>query len=297
MVRDFTRWYAEHKQQLPRFFWQQTTQQHYMSLSGESPGGGLPFRCKALDGYSVQVGGGEREGRGRQEEEAGEDAVRGHSRGLEWTHMTWWKGPAMSGEEGVAEPGDFQEDKVLLGEYITMQGSPAVRAAPHSKQCHRAQGRCLHPCPHCGGAPALPMGWYLQGDGELVLHEGKEDVGRLLEGGWRNAAANPLIAAAGIPIVGSFNETVPMWRSHRDNGSGQDCTHYCMPSAQQVAVLQCCSEGGKGGPWHHYLGTLHASHRLQPLLLYWRLKPACQLSGSVALCRCTCACLPELIPD
>lgn len=55
-----------------------------------------------------------------------------------------------------------------------------------------------------------------------MLAPGAADPGRILEGGWRNAAADPLIHAAGIPMIQTFNETAMMWEDHRDNHDGQD---------------------------------------------------------------------------
>lgn len=48
--------------------------------------------------------------------------------------------------------------------------------------------------------------------------------------------ADPVMRAAGIPIIQSFNESVPMWAAHRDNGQGHECTHYCFPSAPEVGA-------------------------------------------------------------
>ena len=35
-----------------------------------------------------------------------------------------------------------------------------------------------------------------------------------------------------------FNETVPLWQFHRDNGDGHECTHFCFPSAPQVSYAR-----------------------------------------------------------
>jgi elongator complex protein 2 len=39
---------------------------------------------------------------------------------------------------------------------------------------------------------------------------------------------------AGVPIVETWNETLPLWDYHRDNGAGLECTHFCQPSAPQL---------------------------------------------------------------
>ena len=56
------------------------------------------------------------------------------------------------------------------------------------------------------------------------------------DGGWRNIIARPVMSAAGIPVLQTWNESVLLWNYHRDNGAGWECTHYCFPSAPQVWV-------------------------------------------------------------
>ena len=43
-----------------------------------------------------------------------------------------------------------------------------------------------------------------------------------------------VMAAKGVPVVPTYNESVPLWQHHRDNGDGHECTHFCFPSAPQV---------------------------------------------------------------
>lgn len=57
------------------------------------------------------------------------------------------------------------------------------------------------------------------------------------QGGWRNKMAAELLPPLGITIVPSYNETVPLYYYHRDNGKGWECTHFCFPSAQQTWVF------------------------------------------------------------
>lgn len=45
----------------------------------------------------------------------------------------------------------------------------------------------------------------------------------------------------GVPVVPIFNESVPLWEYHRDNGEGHECSHFCFPSATQV---RCTTQGG-----------------------------------------------------
>ncbi len=43
--------------------------------------------------------------------------------------------------------------------------------------------------------------------------------------------AKPIIEAAGIPSLNTWNETVPLWAFHMKPG---DCTHFCAGSAYEV---------------------------------------------------------------
>ena len=45
---------------------------------------------------------------------------------------------------------------------------------------------------------------------------------------------NDVMSKAGIPVVSTWNETLPLWDFHRDNGHGLECTHFCAPSAPQL---------------------------------------------------------------
>ena len=48
--------------------------------------------------------------------------------------------------------------------------------------------------------------------------------------------SNTVMHESGIPIVHTWNETLPLWDYHRDNGAGLECTHFCFPSAPQLWV-------------------------------------------------------------
>lgn len=71
-----------------------------------------------------------------------------------------------------------------------------------------------------------------------MLEQGFEDPGDILHGAWRNKLADPIMRKAGIPILSSFNETLPMADMHQNNGHDHECTHYCHPSAPQVRWCQ-----------------------------------------------------------
>ncbi|KAK9901586.1 hypothetical protein WJX75_003489 [Coccomyxa subellipsoidea] len=66
----------------------------------------------------------------------------------------------------------------------------------------------------------------------------------VVEGGWRNRIAYPIIESLNIPIMRTWNETVPMWSfhhhynmrcGHQEQGC-PDCTHTCHPSYYQVWI-------------------------------------------------------------
>ena len=48
--------------------------------------------------------------------------------------------------------------------------------------------------------------------------------------------SNTIMSQSGIPVVHTWNETLPLWDYHRDNGAGLECTHFCFPSAPQLWV-------------------------------------------------------------
>ena len=39
----------------------------------------------------------------------------------------------------------------------------------------------------------------------------------MLDGNWRNIAANKIMAALGIPIMRIWNESVPLWEFHYES--------------------------------------------------------------------------------
>ena len=49
---------------------------------------------------------------------------------------------------------------------------------------------------------------------------------------------NEVMSKAGIPVVSTWNDTLPLWEFHRDNGHGLECTHFCHPSAPQLWVYR-----------------------------------------------------------
>eukprot|EP00884_Botryococcus_braunii_P006385 jgi/Botrbrau1/15748/Bobra.4_1s0116.1 len=71
----------------------------------------------------------------------------------------------------------------------------------------------------------------------LELHTDDPNMIVAVSGLWRNMVARNVMIRAGIPIIDTFNVTVPMWAFHRSNvGRGWECGHYCHPSAPQMWV-------------------------------------------------------------
>ncbi|CAL5228742.1 g11927 [Coccomyxa viridis] len=78
--------------------------------------------------------------------------------------------------------------------------------------------------------------WILKKDHSIeVLYKDFEDIAA---GGWRNKLTNEVMSQAGIPVVSTWNDTLPLWEFHRDNGHGLECTHFCHPSAPQLWVYR-----------------------------------------------------------
>jgi len=56
----------------------------------------------------------------------------------------------------------------------------------------------------------------------------------MADGGWRNQIAVPMMREAGIPVIHTWNQSLPMWQYHLD----KDCTHSCHPSMYQYWVFE-----------------------------------------------------------
>lgn len=72
--------------------------------------------------------------------------------------------------------------------------------------------------------------------GALLLQDGTlwGSNAAVLAGGWRNAVASPLLAAAGVPILPAWNESLPMHHLHEPG----ECTHFCTPGGFDVSTWQ-----------------------------------------------------------
>lgn len=92
--------------------------------------------------------------------------------------------------------------------------------------------------------PCKPLNVSLNPQGEL--HTKDEALGVLTEGGWRNKLASPVMQKLSIPVMVTWNQSLPMWQWHhhynphwkfQGYGNGE-CTHSCHPSIYQLWIFQ-----------------------------------------------------------
>ncbi|KAK9868414.1 hypothetical protein WJX84_008112 [Apatococcus fuscideae] len=83
-------------------------------------------------------------------------------------------------------------------------------------------------------------------DSKDHLHTQDAALQILTEGGWRNKLAAPVMDSLGIPVLATWNQSVPLWQwhhhynphwAHQGYGNGE-CTHSCHPSVYQLWVYQ-----------------------------------------------------------
>ena len=83
-------------------------------------------------------------------------------------------------------------------------------------------------------------------DSKDHLHTQDAALQILMEGGWRNKLAAPVMDSLGIPVLATWNQSVPLWQwhhhynphwAHQGYGNGE-CTHSCHPSVYQLWVYQ-----------------------------------------------------------
>ena len=71
--------------------------------------------------------------------------------------------------------------------------------------------------------------------GQLIADEGVEAAEKVARGGWRNVMSNPLMAELGVPVMHTWNYSVPIWNLHH---------HYqACPCRSQLEVLQASPAG------------------------------------------------------
>ncbi|KAK9825923.1 hypothetical protein WJX81_007164 [Elliptochloris bilobata] len=83
----------------------------------------------------------------------------------------------------------------------------------------------------------------LRADGALVS---RNDTAQavVLEGGWHNRVALPVLEALGAPVMHTWNSSVPLWQYHHHYTwpeNPNDCKHMCHPSAYQVWIYELLS--------------------------------------------------------
>ncbi|KDD73428.1 hypothetical protein H632_c2187p0, partial [Helicosporidium sp. ATCC 50920] len=73
-------------------------------------------------------------------------------------------------------------------------------------------------------------------EGVSLLEDGRLEGADLhvLQGGWRNKISNPILDDWGIPVVHTWNESVPMWDAHTPN----ECSHFCAPGVYNFWIWQ-----------------------------------------------------------
>lgn len=85
-----------------------------------------------------------------------------------------------------------------------------------------------------------PLNVTLQDDNSLMPQKQCDAAAahEIVQGGFRNSVANPVISSLGIPIIQTWNLSVPMWEYYHHVAEKGDCTHSCHPSGYQVWLYQ-----------------------------------------------------------
>ena len=85
-----------------------------------------------------------------------------------------------------------------------------------------------------------PLNVTLQTDNTLIPQQESDPAAaqEIVQGGFRNRIANPVISSLGIPIIQTWNLSVPMWEYYHHVAEKGDCTHSCHPSGYQVWLYQ-----------------------------------------------------------
>ena len=85
-----------------------------------------------------------------------------------------------------------------------------------------------------------PLNVTLQDDNTLIPQEKCDAAAaqEIVQGGFRNRIANPIISSLGIPVIHTWNLSVPLWEYYHHVAEKGDCTHSCHPSGYQVWLYQ-----------------------------------------------------------
>lgn len=63
----------------------------------------------------------------------------------------------------------------------------------------------------------------------------------VLEGGWRNQLSRPVMQRLGIPVIETWNTSVPLSEGHKnahEDPNHHDCTHWCQPAAYSLWLYE-----------------------------------------------------------
>jgi hypothetical protein len=92
----------------------------------------------------------------------------------------------------------------------------------------------------------LPLGTLVGGLGAIevdndnkIHRNGPQELELIVDGGWRNKAARPMMEQLGIPLIETWNKTLPVFRYHHhyhENPEHSDCSHWCHPSPYQMWI-------------------------------------------------------------
>lgn len=117
-------------------------------------------------------------------------------------------------------------NRTRLPHMLWRDNSPQHFDLPHGEFPHPDQAQALLWGP--GKTACKPIvGVELAPDGAITGSDA-----HVASGGWRNLISDPIMAAAGVPVHRTWNNTIMMAGGH---GAG-DCTHWCTPGAQALWI-------------------------------------------------------------
>ncbi|KAK9825884.1 hypothetical protein WJX81_000941 [Elliptochloris bilobata] len=114
-----------------------------------------------------------------------------------------------------------------------------------------------------------PEAMQLAPDG--TLSSDRPELQVIVQGGWRNKILSPVVAGLGVPVMETWNQTVPLWQYNHhynptcgDRYDCGDCTHTCHPSMYEMWL-------------YHLYETLLDSQ--DALLAHWAGRPQIRPHG------------------
>eukprot|EP00884_Botryococcus_braunii_P023107 jgi/Botrbrau1/9480/Bobra.0252s0098.2 len=94
----------------------------------------------------------------------------------------------------------------------------------------------------CDGCPSPSYPFICQAIPNVTLNDRNEleadafHVAEVVAGGWRNRIALPVMEQLGIPIMHTWNTSLPIFHFHHNFQEKDDCTHFCHPSPYQMWI-------------------------------------------------------------